>query len=155
MSVNLKNRSAMICAVMLLQGVVLGPAFAVLPEEMLKDLALEQRARNISTELRCLVCQNQSIDDSNAPLAKDLRVIVRERITAGDNDDQVVEYIVARYGNYVLLKPPLQTDTALLWFAPYLMMASALAVVLTYFSRRSPLPDEEAAAQAQTDKQEI
>src|SRR5438105_4597617 len=85
-----------------------GLAHAVLPEEMLKDPVREARARDISQNLRCLVCQNQSIDDSNAPLAKDLRIIVRERLTAGDSNDQVVAYVVNRYGNYVLLKPPFQ-----------------------------------------------
>jgi cytochrome c-type biogenesis protein CcmH len=153
MSSKLKKRFAICSVLVAVSFLSLGPALAVLPEEMLKDAALESRARVISIDLRCLVCQNQSIDDSNAPLAKDLRVIVRERLTAGDNDEQVVAYIVARYGNYVLLKPPLQTDTAILWFAPFLMMAAALAVMFAYFSRRTPL-DDDAAPLAPEDLQD-
>ncbi|HRX04273.1 MAG TPA: cytochrome c-type biogenesis protein CcmH, partial [Anaerolineae bacterium] len=89
-----------------------------MPDEVLADPALEARARTLSQDLRCLVCQNQSIDDSNAPLARDLRIIVRERLSAGDTDKQVIDYLVTRYGNYVLLKPPLQADTLLLWIGP-------------------------------------
>ncbi len=115
-------------------------AHAVLPEEMMKNPQQEQRARDISAGLRCLVCQNQSIDDSNASLAKDLRLIVRERITAGDNDTQVVDYIVSRYGNYVLLKPPFQMDTALLWFLPFVLLLLALVVAFNYV-RQQPEPE--------------
>jgi cytochrome c-type biogenesis protein CcmH len=111
-------------------------SFAVLPEEILKDPALEARARVISQDLRCLVCQNQSIDDSNAPLAKDLRVIVRERLTAGATNEQVFDYVVSRYGNYVLLNPPLQSDTFLLWASPFIMLVVALSVALVYLRRR-------------------
>jgi cytochrome c-type biogenesis protein CcmH len=111
-------------------------SFAVLPEEILKDPALEARARVISQDLRCLVCQNQSIDDSNAPLAKDLRVIVRERLTAGATNEQVFDYVVSRYGNYVLLNPPLQSDTFLLWASPFIMLVIALSVALVYLRRR-------------------
>jgi cytochrome c-type biogenesis protein CcmH len=117
-------------------------AFAVMPDEALKDSALETRARSISQELRCLVCQNQSIDDSDAPLAKDLRMIVRERLTAGDSDKQVFDYVVARYGNYVLLRPPLQSDTALLWAAPFLLMVISLGVAFAYLRKRPALDDE-------------
>ena len=99
------------------------PALAVEPGEILADSALEARARAISSELRCLVCQNQSIDDSNAPLAKDLRVLVRERLQAGETDSAVMAYIVARYGDFVLLKPPVNTRTLLLWLAPILCLA--------------------------------
>ena len=95
------------------------PARAVQPDEILKDPVLESRARTLSQELRCMVCQNQSIDDSDAPLAKDLRVLVRERLTAGDSDGQVIEFLVARYGEFVLLKPRLSWHTALLWLAPF------------------------------------
>ena len=116
-------------------------AFAVLPEEMLKDPALETRARDISQGLRCLVCQNQAIDDSNAPLARDLRIIVRERLTAGDSDAQVVDYVVKRYGNYVLLKPPFQADTLLLWVLPFLLMALGLFTAWRYF-KQQPEPDD-------------
>jgi cytochrome c-type biogenesis protein CcmH len=117
-------------------------AFAVLPDEVLKDPALEIRARLISQDLRCLVCQNQSIDDSNAPLAKDLRVIVRERLTAGDSNEQVFNYVVVRYGNYVLLKPPLQQDTLILWLAPFFLMIIALGIAFAYL-RKHPEIDEE------------
>ena len=116
-------------------------AFAVLPEEMLKDVALETRARNISQGLRCLVCQNQSIDDSDASLARDLRIIVRERLSAGDNDSQVVDYVVKRYGNYVLLKPPFQADTLLLWLLPFLLMLIGLFIAWRYF-KQQPEPDD-------------
>jgi cytochrome c-type biogenesis protein CcmH len=131
------------------------PASAVLPDEVLKDAALEARARTLSQDLRCLVCQNQAIDDSNAPLARDLRVIVRERLTAGDSDAQVIEYLVARYGNFVLLKPPFQRDTAVLWLAPFAMMGLALAVAAAFLIRRkrngevvppSPLNEDELTA---------
>ena len=98
------------------------PAHAVLPSEQLVDPRLESRARAISQELRCVVCQNQTIDDSDATLAHDLRVIVRERLKAGDSDEQVKAYIVKRYGSYVLLKPPLEPATLLLWFGPLLVL---------------------------------
>jgi cytochrome c-type biogenesis protein CcmH len=103
-----------------------GPAVAVQPGEILPDAAMEQRARAISSELRCLVCQNQSIDDSDAPLAKDLRVLVRERLVAGDTDRAVRDFVVARYGDFVLLRPPFDLRTALLWAAPFLILLAAL-----------------------------
>ena len=98
------------------------PAFAVEPGEALKDPAMEARARELSAELRCLVCQNQSIDDSQASLAKDLRLLVRERIQAGDSNDAVRAYLVARYGDFILLKPPLKTGTILLWATPFAVL---------------------------------
>ena len=98
----------------------------MLPDEILKDAALEGRARVLSQQLRCLVCQNQSIDDSDAPLARDLRVLVRERLTAGDSDAQAMDFIVARYGTFVLLKPPVQSNTLLLWLMPLLLLAGAV-----------------------------
>jgi len=114
-----------------------GTARAVEPSEMLKDPVLEARARAISKELRCLVCQNQSIDDSNADLAHDLRLIVRERLTAGDSDDQVKAYLVARYGDFILLDPPFKAKTLLLWSGPALvLLLGAGAVVLAYRRRR-------------------
>jgi cytochrome c-type biogenesis protein CcmH len=121
---------------------LLSTARAVLPDEVLKDPALEQRARVISQDLRCLVCQNQSIDDSNAPLAKDLRIIVRERLTAGDSDKQVFDYVVSRYGNYVLLRPPLQQDTMVLWASPFVLMLISLGVAFAYLRKRPELEDE-------------
>jgi cytochrome c-type biogenesis protein CcmH len=97
----------------------LQPANAVQPDEMLKDPAAEARARALSSEIRCLVCQNESIDDSNAPLARDLRLLVRERIAAGDSDGAVKAFLVARYGEFVLLRPPISARTALLYGAPF------------------------------------
>jgi cytochrome c-type biogenesis protein CcmH len=99
-------------------------AFAISANERLPDAGQEQRARELSAGLRCLVCQNQSIDDSEAPLAKDLRTLVRERIKAGDTNEQVLAFVVARYGEYVLLKPPFGWHTALLWFGPFMVVAA-------------------------------
>ena len=95
---------------------------AVAPDEILADPALEARARGITKQLRCLVCQNQSIDDSNAPLARDLRLLVRERLKAGDNDNAALAFVVARYGDFVLLRPPVKATTWLLWFGPALLL---------------------------------
>ena len=114
------------------------PAFAVQPDEILKDPALEARARTLSQELRCMVCQNQSIDDSDAPLAKDLRVLVRERLTAGDSDGQVMDFLVARYGEFVLLKPRLSWHTALLWLAPFtVFLLGAWGLIALWRRRRT------------------
>ena len=122
-------------------------AFAVEPSELLADQKLEARARAISAELRCLVCQNQSIDDSNAPLAKDLRVIVRERLVAGDSDDAIRSYLVERYGEFILLKPPLNAGTILLWgMPPAILLIGALALLLRARRRQgdqAELSDEE------------
>jgi cytochrome c-type biogenesis protein CcmH len=109
-----------ICAMVVVSALCGGavPSLAVQPDEVLANPALEARARELSRELRCMVCQNQSIDDSEAPLARDLRLLVRERLTAGDSDTQVLDFLTARYGQFVLLKPPFGWDTALLWFAP-------------------------------------
>jgi cytochrome c-type biogenesis protein CcmH len=112
------------------------PAFAVNPDEVLKDPALEARARGLSAQLRCMVCQNQSIDDSNADLAKDLRLLVRERLTAGDSDDEVIDYLVSRYGEFVLLKPRLSEHTLLLWGMPIALAAMGAGVVLVQLRRR-------------------
>ena len=115
-----------------------GQARAVQADEILADPALEARARDISAGLRCLVCQNQSIDDSDAPLAKDLRLLVRERLKAGDSDGEVVDFIVARYGEFVLLKPRLSRETLLLWFAtPALLAVAMLLIFLGYRRRRA------------------
>jgi cytochrome c-type biogenesis protein CcmH len=118
-----------------------GAANAVEPSEMLKDPVLEARARAISKELRCLVCQNQSIDDSNADLAHDLRLIVRERLVAGDSDSQVKAYLVARYGDFILLDPPYKARTLLLWSGPALLfLIGAGVIVLAYRRRRLDAP---------------
>jgi cytochrome c-type biogenesis protein CcmH len=116
---------------------VAGPVHALDPGEALKDPVLEHRAREISKELRCLVCQNQSIDDSSAPLAKDLRRIVRERLKKGDTNSQVIQFIVARYGDFVLLRPPVKPVTWLLWFGPAaLLLMGAVALALRIRRRR-------------------
>ena len=127
------------------------PSFAVQPDEILSDSALETRARTLSGELRCMVCQNQSIDDSDAPLARDLRLLVRERLTAGDSDAQVLDFLTARYGQFVLLKPRFGWDTVLLWGAPAaVLLVGGLAIVLACRRRRDlsvpatpPLTDDE------------
>ena len=105
------------------------PALAVQPDEVLKDPALEQRARDLSAQMRCMVCQNQSIDDSDAPLAKDLRVLIRERLVAGDSNEQVVDYLVSRYGEFVLLKPRLSAKTLALWSGPFLILLLGALVI--------------------------
>lgn len=117
----------LLCA-LLLAGVALpGPSAAVEPNEMLADPALEARARALSVGLRCLVCQNQNIDDSHAELARDLRLVLRERIAGGDTDDEAVAYLVKRYGNYILLKPPFMPSTVVLWAGPGLLLLIAVA----------------------------
>ncbi len=113
-------------------------AGAVLPSERLADPALEARARVISQDLRCQVCQNQSIDDSNASLAADLRRLVRERLTAGDSNEAVLSYVTQRYGDYVLLRPPMRTDTILLWYGPFGLLAAGLLGAAIYIRRRNP-----------------
>jgi len=119
--------------------VVLGgsPARAVQPDEIMSDTAKEARARDLSRELRCMVCQNQSIDDSEAPLARDLRLLVRERIAAGDSDAQVIDFLVARYGEFVLLKPRLNPHTWLLWLMPPLALAGGGLALWNYGRRRA------------------
>ena len=140
-------RAALAAMALLLSGA----ALAVEPSEQLADPALEARARTISQELRCQVCQNQSIDDSNAPLAADLRRLVRERLQAGDSDPAIFAFLSQRYGDNVLLRPPLRFDTALLWFGPLALLLVAGAVLLLKAGRRrEPAPpaplsaDEEA-----------
>lgn len=123
---------------LLLAAVVLmtwWPAVAVEPNEMLADPALEARAREISRGLRCVVCQNESIDESNAGLAHDLRILVRERLVAGDSDEQVVQYIVDRYGDFVLLRPPVKPATYLLWASPVILLLAAAVLIAIYLRR--------------------
>ena len=115
------------------------PAFAVNPDEILANPVLEQRARNLSAQLRCMVCQNQSIDDSNAELARDLRVLVRERLMDGDTDGQVLDYVVSRYGEFVLLNPRLSMRTVILWGAPILLLIAGMAAVLVFARSRPSL----------------
>jgi len=128
-----------------------GPAWAVQPDEILADPALEARARSISKEVRCLVCRNESIDDSNAELARDLRLLVRERLTAGDSDAEVKDFLVERYGEFVLLKPEFSIANAALWLGgPIAFLLGLMAIVAYYRARRphaeareAPLTDEE------------
>ncbi len=117
-------------------------ARAVEPGEMLKDPALEARARAISRELRCLVCQNESIDDSNADLAHDLRVLLRQRLLAGDSDREAIDFIVRRYGDFVLLKPPVEPATYFLWFGPAALLALGAGGAWLYLRRRTTSADE-------------
>ena len=112
-------------------------AFAVQPDEIMSDPAMEARARDLSRELRCMVCQNQSIDDSEAPLARDLRLLVRERIAAGDTNAKVLDFLVARYGEFVLLKPRLEPHTLLLWLLPPLALAGGGLALWTHGRRRA------------------
>jgi cytochrome c-type biogenesis protein CcmH len=117
-------------------------ALAVQPDEVLPDPALEARARNLSRELRCMVCQNQSIDDSDAPLARDLRLLVRDRLKAGDSDSQVIDFLTARYGEFVLLKPRLSLGTALLWFAPVVVLIVGAWAMLLALRQRRVVPQD-------------
>ena len=111
-------------------------ALAVDPKEILKDPALETRARAISKSLRCVVCQNQSIDDSDATLARDLRILVRERLSAGDTNTQVLDYVVSRYGDFVLLNPPLKLGTLMLWLSPFIIISIGLTAGIIFFRRQ-------------------
>lgn len=155
----------MICRLVIVMVLLaaVSPALAFRNDQPLEDPALEARAADLFTELRCLVCQNQSIAESDADLARDLRQIVRERLAAGDSDDQVEAYLVARYGDFVLLRPPVKPATYLLWFAPALLVIGAGIVVAFYFrrirKRRASAPagldaDEQARLQAMLDKED-
>lgn len=128
------------------------PAAALEPDEVLADRALEQRARDLSQEIRCVVCQNESIDSSNAEIAKELRLLVRERLTAGDSDDQVLDYLVARYGDFVLLRPPMKSSTYLLWFGPAIVLLLGLIGVFFFFRRQSPAALTPAALSAEEEQ---
>ncbi len=136
----MRTRAALLA--WLLGALLLGTpsAQAVNPDEMLADPALEARARGIGQELRCLVCQNESIDESNADLAHDLRLLVRQRLMAGDTDRQAINYIVARYGQFVLLRPPVEPATYLLWFGPLAILVIGAAGILVYLRRRRGSP---------------
>jgi cytochrome c-type biogenesis protein CcmH len=128
------------------------PLYAVQVDEILPDAKLEARARAISHDLRCMVCQNQSIDDSEAPLARDLRLLVRERLKAGDSDTEVVDYMVARYGEFVLLRPRMSWHTAILWAAPLaILIIGLLAIVFSVLRRSAPpgLPETEALTEGE------
>lgn len=128
--------------------------YAVQPDEIMADPAQEARARNLSRELRCMVCQNQSIDDSDAPLARDLRLLVRERIAAGSTDQQVMDFLVARYGKFVLLKPPVGRDTLILWLLPPLVLAGGGVALWSYNRRRNRAAANEEGASFQLTPEE-
>lgn len=132
------KRVGLLACLMLAMALWHAPASAVQPGEALADPALEARARALSAELRCMVCQNQSIDSSDAELAKDLRVLVRERLTAGDSDGEVLDYVVSRYGEFVLLKPRFSLRNALLWGTPVLLLVAGAGVL--FFSQRKRKP---------------
>ena len=138
----MRTRRAALGALALLSALAVGgPSRAVEPDEILADPALEVRARAVSAGLRCLVCQNQSIDDSAAPLARDLRVIVREHLQAGDTDDEIRAFLVRRYGDFVLLKPPLQPATLLLWATPLLaVLGGGVALLRRRRASEPPMP---------------
>jgi cytochrome c-type biogenesis protein CcmH len=137
----LKHILACVLALTVMAGCT--AAYAVQPDEIMSDPAKEARARNLSRELRCMVCQNQSIDDSEAPLARDLRLLVRERIAGGDSDAQVIDFLVARYGEFVLLKPPLEPHTLLLWLLPpFALAGGGLALWLNWRRRSKPAAGE-------------
>ncbi len=144
------NRLRSILAALTLSLAAL-PALAVQPDEVLKDPAMEARARAISEGLRCLVCQNQSIDDSDAPLAKDLRVLVRERLKEGDSNGQVVDYVVARYGEFVLLRPVFGWHTLLLWLSPLLAVGLGAFGIWRLSRRRAPVRAEGLSAAEQAE----
>ena len=139
----------------LLLGLTASSAVAVQPGEVLADPALETRAREIGKELRCLVCQNQSIDDSDADLARDLRVLVRERLRAGDSDRQVVDYVVSRYGDFVLLRPPLKASTYALWFGTPLALLLAVVGIVAYYRNRQRRVGEMAAPLSAADEERL
>jgi len=130
-------RRALLLAAMLLR--LAHSAQAVQPGQILADPAREARARALSSELRCMVCQNQSIDDSDAPLARDLRLLLRERIEVGDTDDEVTQFLVTRYGDFILLKPRLKPETVLLWATPALVLLAGIGLI--FWSRRRPPKD--------------
>lgn len=123
-------------------------ALAVNPDEMLADPALEARAREVSKELRCVVCQNENIDESNAELARDLRIIVRDRLVKGDSNEATIQYVVDRYGDYVLLKPPFKASTYALWFGPIIILLIAIGVAWRFYARPQTATDAAATAPA-------
>lgn len=134
----------MIWRVVLLWMVMAGSALAVQPNEVLDDPVLEERAREISKDLRCLVCRNESIDESNAELARDLRILVRERLVAGDSDEEVIDFVVDRFGEYVLLNPTATGSNLILWVAGPVLFLAALGISGAYLSRRRAAPVPEA-----------
>jgi cytochrome c-type biogenesis protein CcmH len=141
-------------AFVMIAALHVAPALAVLPDEILPDAKMEERARNLSRELRCMVCQNQSIDDSDAPLARDLRLLVRERLKAGDSDKQVLDFLTTRYGDFVLLNPPMNAKTFLLWMLPAGLLVVGGVVMVLAIRRRSNAATASAPAAALTAEEE-
>lgn len=131
------------------------PALAIQPDEILKDTVLEERARVISKELRCLVCQNQSIDDSDAPLARDLRVLVRERLQAGESNEKVINFVVDRYGDFVLLRPPVKASTLVLWLSPVAALIVGIFLLLTWFRKQKQLVPVQAKPLSEEEKKKL
>jgi len=114
----------------------IGTVFAVLPDEILENPTLEARARALSTNLRCLVCQNETIDESLSPLARDIRLLIRERLVTGDSDDEILTFLTQRYGDFVLLRPPFNLKTALLWLSPFMILGASLSIIFIRIRRR-------------------
>jgi len=146
---------SMLLVVLALLGAPMGPAGAIDGDEMFADPAKEERAREIGKELRCLVCQNQSIFDSNAGLARDLRMVVRERIEAGDANSEVLAFVAERYGDYVLLEPPIKQTTYVLWAAPLVLLGAAIGLGAVYLRRRRPVPDSDLDESDSADAQRL
>ncbi|MHA1599318.1 MAG: cytochrome c-type biogenesis protein [Alphaproteobacteria bacterium] len=150
-------RALVLALALILAGVIAGlaPVWAVMPDEILDDPVLEVRARDLSREIRCLVCQNQDIDSSNADLARDLRILVRERLVAGDSDADVKAYLVARYGDFVLFNPPVKPATYLLWFGPVLIVLLGAGGIFVHFARRRRNPAIPAAPLSAAERQRL
>jgi cytochrome c-type biogenesis protein CcmH len=144
----------LLLATAILAAIGLSPVRAVLPDEVMSDPAKEARARQLSQELRCMVCQNQSIDDSEAPLARDLRLLVRERIASGDSDAQVIDFLVARYGEFVLLKPRFERQTLFLWLVPPVVLFGGGLVLWLQARRRKSGPNEGPPSDALTPEEQ-
>jgi cytochrome c-type biogenesis protein CcmH len=144
----------LVLAITFVMAIGASPLRAVLPDEVMSDPAREARARALSQELRCMVCQNQSIDDSEAPLARDLRLLVRERIASGDSDAQVIDFLVARYGEFVLLRPRFERQTLLLWLVPPLVLFGGGLMLWLLARRRKTEPGEVPATEALTSEEQ-
>jgi len=126
------NKKIITVLIFLLFQLQLGPSNSVEPDEILNDVRQENRARNISKNIRCMVCQNQSIDDSSAPLAKDLRILIRNKIKEGDKDEEIYKFLTDRYGDFILLKPPLKLKTFFLWFSPLILFLMGIYIVIRH-----------------------
>ena len=146
---------AAILAILCVLLLPVGGAIAVQPNEVLKDPELEARARNLSKDIRCLVCQNQSIDDSNAGLARDLRVLVRERLSEGDSDEQILDFLVKRYGDFVLLKPPVKASTYALWYGPIVIFVLGVIGLVVFMRGRRPTAATQPAALSEDEERRI